>query len=253
MALSIALILFFIIFGATALGFEMLSTGVLVYLKELPTLLLTYWSPTEAEPGASLYQWQSLSWTVFYWAWWIAFAPFVGLFLARISRGRTIRQFVVGTVIIPSFICFTWFAFVGGTSIDLELNGSANHAIIDAGSQAQLYATLKLLVSDNIFVVIASLVVVLLLTFLVTSADSAILVINTINSGGDESQKGHIHIGIWGGALSLVIAMLILAGGLDALKASMFIGALPFSMVMVAMSISLIKSLLVDVKTKNET
>ena len=251
MGLSFALITFFVIFGATALGFEMLSVGIWEYLTQLPTLLLTYWSPTDDEPGASLYQWQSLSWTVFYWAWWIAFAPFVGLFLARISRGRTIRQFVVGTVIVPSFICFIWFAFVGGTSIDLELNGSANHTIIEAGSQAQLYATLKLLVTDSAFIFIASLVVLLLLTFLVTSADSAILVINTINSGGDKSQKGHIHIGIWGGALSLVIAMLILAGGLDALKASMFIGALPFSAVMVLMGISLVKGIMEDIKTSN--
>ncbi|MGB0495322.1 MAG: BCCT family transporter, partial [Kangiellaceae bacterium] len=218
------------------------------YIQQLPIILMTYWSPTEDEPGASLYQWQSQNWTVFYWAWWVAFAPFVGLFLARISRGRTIRQFVLGTVIVPSFICFIWFAFVGGTSIELELNGVANHAIIDAGPQAQLYTTLKFLVTDSIFTIIAALVVLLLITFLVTSADSAILVVNTINSGGNKSQKGQLHIGIWGFALSLVIAMLILAGGLDALKASMFVGALPFSAVMVLMGISLIKAVVEDHK-----
>jgi len=251
MLLSFTLILFFIIWGATALGFEMLTAGVWEFTKEFPTLIMSYWSPSEVEPDATLYKWQSLWWTVFYWAWWIAFAPFVGLFLARISKGRSIRQFIVGTVIVPSFICFVWFAFVGGSAIDLELNGQANNAIISAGSESQLYATIKLMVSDSIFVVIASLVVLLLLTFLVTSADSAILIVNTINSGGSARQKGNVHIGIWGTALALVIAMLIMAGGLEALKASMFIGALPFSVVMVLMGISLIKALFEDVRSSN--
>jgi choline/carnitine/betaine transport len=248
MGLSLALISFFILFGATALGFEALFVGLWDYVTQLPSLLITYWPPAETEPDATLYQWQSLWWTVFYWAWWIAFAPFVGLFLARISRGRTIRQFFLGTVIVPSLICFIWFAFVGGTAIDLELSGAANHTIINAGSESQLYASLKLMVSDSIFQVITSLVVLLLLTFLVTSADSAILVVNTINSGGNNSQKGHTHIAIWGTALALVIAMLILAGGLEALKASMFIGALPFSLIMVLMGISLIKALIEDIR-----
>jgi len=252
MGLSFALILFFIVFGATALGFEVLFVGLWDYVIQLPSLILTYWPPVDTEPAATLYKWQSHSWTVFYWAWWIAFAPFVGLFLARISRGRTIRTFVLGTIIIPSFLCFVWFSFVGGTAVDLELNGAANHAIIDASSESQLFATLKLMVSESTFRIIASLVVLLLLTFLVTSADSAILVVNTINSGGNDSQKGHIHIAIWGTVLALVIAMLILAGGLDALKASMFLGALPFSLIMVLMGVSLMKALIEDIKGKKQ-
>jgi choline/carnitine/betaine transport len=248
MGLSFFLILFFIVFGATALGFEALFVGLWDYVIQLPSLILTYWPPAETEPEATLYKWQSLSWTVFYWAWWIAFSPFVGLFLARISRGRSIREFVLGTIITPSLICFIWFAFIGGTAIDLELNGGANHAIIGAGSESQLYASLKLLVPELTFGVITSLVVLLLLTFLVTSADSAILVVNTINSGGNESQKAHIHIAIWGAALALVITVLIIAGGLEALKASMFIGALPFSLIMVLMGISLIKALREDIR-----
>lgn len=252
MGLSFALILFFIIFGATALGFEALTVGLWDYIIQFPSLLVTYWSPAETEPEATLYKWQSLWWTVFYWAWWIAFSPFVGLFLARISKGRSIRQFVFGSIIVPSLICFIWFAFVGGTAIDLELNGSANHAIIDAGSESQLFASLKLMVSESIFGIVTSLVVLLLLTFLVTSADSAILVVNTINSGGNKSQKKHTHITIWGVALSLVIAVLILAGGLEALKASMIIGALPFSAIMLLMGVSLIKALIEDVRDPNK-
>ena len=91
-----------------------------------------------------------------------------------------------------------------------------------------------------------AMVVLLLLTYLVTSADSAVLIINTINSGGNESQKGHKHIIIWGLALTLVIAMLLLAGGMEALRASMFVGALPFSLIMALMGVSLIKALIRD-------
>ena len=193
-----------------------------------------------------MYKWQSLWWTVFYWAWWIAFAPFVGLFLARISRGRSIREFVLGAMIVPSLMCFIWFAVVGGTAIDLELNGGAARAILDAGQESQLFATLKFLVPDGLFKMMTSTVVILLLTYLVTSADSAILIVNTINSGGDASQKSGFHIIIWGTALTLVIAMLLLAGGMDALRASMFVGALPFSLIMGLMGVSLIKALVRD-------
>ena len=186
------------------------------------------------------------AWTIFYWAWWIAFAPFVGLFLARISRGRSIREFVLGAVVAPSFMCFVWFAFVGGTAIDLELNGAANGAILGVGQESQLFATLKLMLPESVFPFMSSMVVLLLLTYLVTSADSAVLIINTINSGGDESQKGSVHIIIWGVALTLVITMLLVAGGMDALRTSMLVGALPFSLIMALMGLSLLKAMIHD-------
>jgi choline-glycine betaine transporter len=209
-------------------------------------MMLTYWAPAEHEPAGALYQWQSVSWTVFYWAWWIAFAPFVGLFLARISRGRTIREFVLGAMIAPSFMCFIWFTFVGGTAIELELNGDAAGAILAAGQESKLFVTLRVLLSDGMSIAMSSVVVLLLMTYLITSADSAVLIVNTINSGGDENQKSHVHIIIWGVALTLVIAMLLVAGGVEALRASMLVGALPFSLIMALMGISLIKALIHD-------
>ena len=106
-------------------------------------------------------------------AWWIAFAPFVGLFLARVSRGRTIREFVLGAMLVPSLMCFLWFVIVGGTAIDLELNGGANRAIMDAGQSSQLFAMLSVMLSPAVFQIMTVIVVVLLLTYLVTSADSA--------------------------------------------------------------------------------
>lgn len=246
MWLSFTLLAFLLVFGGTSLAFKSLLIGIWDYMINLPSMLLTYWAPATADPAAELYHWQSTSWTVFYWAWWIAFAPFVGLFLARISRGRSIREFIVGAMLAPSLMCFIWITFAGGTAIDLELNGSAGGAILSAGQESQLFATLKLMLADGLMPIMSSLVVLLLLTYLVTSADSAVLIVNTINSGGDESQKGHVHVVIWGVALTLVIAVLLIAGGMEALRTSMLVGALPFSLIMGLMGLALIKALIED-------
>jgi len=252
MVLSFSLLAFFLIFGATGMALKSLLLGLLDYLINLPSMLLTYWAPGGEDPAAALYNWQSTTWTVFYWAWWVAFSPFVGLFLARISRGRSIREFVLGAIIVPSIMCFIWFTFAGGTAIDLELNGGAGGAILGVGQESQLFATLKLLVSDSLFPIMSSVVLLLLLTYLVTSADSAVLIVNTITSGGDEGQKGHVHIVIWGLALTLVIAMLLVAGGMGALRAAMLVGALPFSLIIALMGLGLIKALVHDAMRNRE-
>ena len=186
--------------------------------------------------------WQG-AWTIFYWAWWIAFAPFVGVFLARISKGRTVREYVLGAIVIPAFMCFVWFAIVGGTAIDLELNGDANGAITGAGQSDQLFAMLAVILSDTMAWIMSVIVVILLLTYLVTSADSAVLIINTINAAGDEGPKARPHILFWGAALAFVVGGLIVAGGLSAIQTAMVIGALPFSLVMALMGVSVLKAI----------
>ena len=205
--------------------------------------------PPEAVAGAydagtegRLSGWQG-AWTIFYWAWWIAFAPFVGVFLARISRGRTIREYVLGALIIPAVMCFIWFALVGGTAIDLELSGVADGAITGVGQSDQLFAMLAVMLTEGLAYIMSVIVVVLLLTYLVTSADSAVLIINTINAAGDEGPKARPHILFWGAALALVVGALIIAGGLSAIQTAMVIGALPFSVVMVLMGFALIKAI----------
>jgi choline-glycine betaine transporter len=214
-------------------------------LVSIPSHLFAVWSKNGTPTGDALATWQG-DWTIFYWAWWIAFAPFVGLFLARISRGRTVREYVLGAVIVPSIMCFVWFALVGGTAIDLELTGKAAGAIAGAGQESQLFAMLGVMLSPDQAWAMSILVVVLLLTYLVTSADSAVLIINTINAAGDEGPKARMHILFWGAALALVVGGLIVAGGLGAIKTAMVIGALPFSLVMVLMGISLIKGIFLD-------
>ncbi len=193
-----------------------------------------------------LFGWQA-GWTTFYWAWWIAFSPFVGLFLARISRGRTVREFVLGAVFAPALVCFAWMTILGGTAIDLEINGGADGVIIAASNSAKLFVTLEQMLSGGVLQALIIMCVVLIMTFLVTSADSGILVMNTIMSGGAE-ETGVKHRIIWGAILTLVIGTLLLAGGggLSALQNAMIIGALPFTMIMVLMVLSLIKALFND-------
>ena len=215
------------------------------YLLSIPGNILTVWAKDGTETGDALAGWQG-GWTIFYWAWWIAFAPFVGVFLARISRGRTVREYVLGAMIIPAVMCFVWFALVGGTAIDLEMNGNANGAISGAGQEAQLFAMLDVILSPTLAWIMSVIVVILLLTYLVTSADSAVLIINTINAAGDEGPKARPHILFWGAALALVVGGLIIAGGLSAIQTAMVIGALPFSVVMVLMGVALIKGIWLD-------
>ena len=205
----------------------------------------------EAGNQGRQFGWQS-GWTTFYWAWWIAFSPFVGLFLARISKGRSIREFILGCVIAPAIVCFLWMTILGGTAINLELSGEANGVIIAASNTAKLFVTLGQMISGPFLSAITIMCVVLILTFLVTSADSGILVMNTIMSGGQQ-ETGVKHRIIWGLILTGVIGALIIAGSsgaeanpFSALQNAMIIGALPFTMVMVLMVVSLAKALCRD-------
>ena len=251
MSLSVFLIAFFVLFGATFFALKMFFYTIWDYLIALPAMSTTVWTDTGVEPSSALQGWQG-AWTIFYWAWWIAFAPFVGLFLARVSRGRTMREYVIGAMIIPSLICLVWFTFIGATAIDLELSGVAQGAIVNADISAQLFKTINLILSPELAVALSVIIVVLLLTFLVTSADSGILIINTLASGGDQSQKQTKHVVIWGVLFSVLIGVLLAAGGMDALRSVMIIGALPFSLVMALMAISLVKTLVGEEQVSNK-
>jgi len=247
MGLSFFLLAFLLIFGSTIFALSSLFVGIFDYVVSLPAMMITVWKGDGVEDSVAtqLAGWQG-GWTIFYWAWWIAFAPFVGLFLARISKGRTIREYVLGAMIVPSIMCFVWFSFAGGTAIDLTLNGGAGDQITGVGISSQLFAMINFMLSPGLATVMSVIIVILLLTYLVTSADSAVLIINTIAAAGDAGQKGRVHIIVWGVILTLVIGGLLLAGGLAAINTAMIIGALPFSAVMALMGISLFKALIRD-------
>ena len=223
-------------------SFDAFKSGLTGAAAELPDDVLTA-SYAAGEAGRQ-FGWQA-GWTTFYWAWWIAFSPFVGLFLARISRGRTVREFIIGCVLAPSLVCFAWMTILGGTAIDLELSGTAQGAIIGASNTVKLFVTLGEMLSGGFLTFITIMCVVLILTFLVTSADSGILVMNTIMSGGEE-ETGVKHRIVWGIILTLVIGALLIAGKtnggadpMEALKSAMIIGALPFTVVMALMMVAL--------------
>lgn len=250
MGLSIFVLAFFLIVGSTVFALRVLFVGLFDYVANLPSLSFTIWSADGTATGDALAEWQR-AWTILYWPWWIAFAPFVGMFLARISRGRTVREYILGAMIVPPVMCFVWFAFAGGTAIDLELSGAAQGAIMQADLSSQLFATLNVMLSSGAAKAMSGLIVVLLMTYLVTSADSAVYVVNTINAAGDTSKRSPVHIVIWGVALTLVIAVLMLAGGLQAIQTAMIIGALPFSIVLALMVVALILAATADCFSQN--
>ncbi|MDP5216657.1 BCCT family transporter [Ruegeria sp. 2205SS24-7] len=227
-------------------SFDAFKSGLEGEAAALPDDVLTA-AYAAGEQGRQ-FGWQA-GWTTFYWAWWIAFSPFVGLFLARISKGRSVREFIIGCVFAPALVCFAWMTILGGTAIDLELNGTAEGAIIGASNTAKLFVTLQEMITGGLLSGITVMCVVLIMTFLVTSADSGILVMNTIMSGGDQ-KIGNKHKIVWGLILTAVIGALILAAGennpMDALRNAMIIGALPFTMVMGLMCIALAKALYRD-------
>ncbi|GMN13746.1 BCCT family transporter [Altererythrobacter sp. MTPC7] len=258
MALSVLLLAVFLLFGIGLGGITLLLTSIENYLLSLPADALTLYTADGTQTGDALAQWQ-LDWSVFYWAWWIAFAPFVGMFIARVSRGRTIREYVLGVVLVPSLMCFIWMALAGGTSIELVLDGSDGGAIMAANISDQLYATLDAMFDSGIAAVLSGLVVVLLTTYLITSADSAILIVNTINGAGNDTggdnEKGaerRHHILFWGAAIALVVGSMLILGGTDAIQITMILGALPFSLVVALMAVSILKAVIFDVRRKRD-
>ena len=245
LVLSFGLLALFLIVGSGLFGLQMLGVGIVDYFVSLVPQSLRHFPADGTTVGEALLQWQ-LDWTVFYWAWWIAFAPFVGMFVARISRGRTIREFVLGVILVPSLLCFMWMAFAGGTAIDLELSGVANGSIADTNISDQLFATLALILSDWAMVVVSALVVLLLITYLVTSADSAILIVNTINGAGETEGRRRRHIVFWGAALAFIVGSMLILGGIDAIRVTMIVGALPFSFVTAIMVVAVVKAVIFD-------
>ncbi len=176
--------------------------------------------------------WQG-TWTTFYWGWWMSWAPFVGVFIARISKGRTVRQFVTGVLLVPTLVTFLWFSIVGGTGIYMQLNKTANF-IGDDGSidiEASLFTMLDHLPASSLLTVGF---LILIAVFFITSADSGALVMAMIASGGQSEPKTWLRVAFACLSSALAIALL-LAGGLNALKTAAILIALPFSFVMLAM------------------
>jgi choline/carnitine/betaine transport len=236
MVLAIALALFVFVLGPTVFILNLVPTSIGSYVQDLPMMA----ARTGAE-GKETSDWLQ-TWTVFYWAWWLSWTPFVGMFIARISRGRTIRQFVSGVLLVPSLVSLVWFCIFGGAAIDLQKTGTDIAGAGGGAVESQLFSTLD---SFPIATVASIVVMLLVAIFFVSGADAASIVMGTLSERGtqDPSKKTVIF---WGVATGAVAAVMLLVGGSDALtglQSITIVAALPFVVVMIGLAVSLVKDL----------
>ncbi|HCP77561.1 MAG TPA: glycine/betaine ABC transporter permease, partial [Pusillimonas sp.] len=172
----------------------------------------------------------------FYWAWWIAWSPFVGLFIARVSRGRTIREFVLGTVLAPTFAGFLWFSVFGGTALHMQIWDAVPLAeAVKADVSTALFVMFDAMPLGTLMSAVAT---VLVLVFFVTSGDSATLVLGMMSTGGEPNPHARVKI-IWGVLVAGIAISLLLAGGIQAVQTATIVFALPFTLVIVLMVVAL--------------
>jgi glycine betaine transporter len=231
MMLAGLLLLFILILGPTQFILNMFTNTIGSYLQNLPAMSLRI-SPLNEE----IRTWIN-GWTIFYWAWWIAWAPFVGIFIARVSKGRTIREFVFGVLLVPSLIGFLWFSAFGGSAIMLEHEGGAK--ISDLATEESLFGVLANYPLSSLLSILA---MILVGTFFITSADSGTFVLGMMTTNGSLTPGNKIKF-TWGIMLAVISLVLLYSGGLQALQNTMIVAALPFSIIMALMAISLIKAL----------
>ncbi|WP_438462300.1 BCCT family transporter [Marinomonas sp. PE14-40] len=250
---SILVVAFFLFGGPTSWLLGIFGASLGDYLANFVQMGL--WFPEEDGPA----KWQN-GWTVFYWGWWLAWAPFVGLFIARISRGRTLREFVIGVLLVPTIIIFVWLGIFGGTALFQELTSSAgvgNAGIIELVKAWNLPAAL-FASADGIFGegvigwIVSAMMVFLLMSWFVTSSDSGTLVLTTILSLGNEEPPKAFRI-FWGVVIGLVAAALLVAGGLSALQTANIAAALPLSLIIIVMTLGVLKSLFNEVNGLGKT
>lgn len=232
MVLAVLLVAFLFVVGPTVFILNTLTESVGGYLTSFTSMSFA----TGAFGGS---EWLS-GWTIFYWAWWISWTPFVGAFIARISKGRTIRQFVLGVILIPSIVSFVWFAVLGGTGLNLQLTGQADlTSAVAEGPEFALFAELQ---AFPWFTLTAIVVMVLVALFFVSGADAASIVLGMLSCRGTLHPQRWV-VALWGTLVGVAAAVLLLAGGLSALQTLTILAAAPFLLVMVGMCVGLVKEL----------
>jgi choline/carnitine/betaine transport len=239
MVLAVSLAVFVFLVGPTIFILDLLPTSIGAFVGDLAQMV----GRTEASSGEGVADWLA-GWTVFYWAWWISWTPFVGMFIARISRGRTIRQFVGGVILVPSTVSLLWFAIFGGSAMHLQDEGRLS----DAGTaQGQLFDVLQ----QYPIATVASIVVMILVgIFFVSGADAASIVMGTLSQRGSlEPTRGIVVF--WGVLTGAVAAIMLLIGGgkgdaLTGLQNLTILAAAPFTVVMVGLCVALTRDLRQD-------
>ncbi|MER7054249.1 BCCT family transporter [Streptomyces sp. NPDC000351] len=236
MVLALLLVVFVFVAGPTILILDLLPTSVFTYLGDLPEMA----GRTEISGGEGVADWLG-SWTVFYWAWWISWTPFVGMFIARISRGRTIRQFIGGVILVPSTVSLVWFAIFGGSAMRLQ---EQNRLGDETTPEGRLFAVLQ---EYPIATVTSLLVMVLVGIFFVSGADAASIVMGTLSQKGALEPSRWVVV-FWGVVTGAVAAIMLLVGSgegdaLAGLQNLTILAAAPFVVVMIGMCVALMRDL----------
>ncbi|GAA0613447.1 glycine betaine transporter OpuD [Virgibacillus siamensis] len=231
--LAILLMLFLLFAGPTNFIIKMFTSTFGSYIQNLPSMSFRM-TPFNADNT-----WVK-DWTIFYWAWWIAWAPFVGTFIARVSRGRTIREFVSGVLLVPTIFGALWFSVFGGSAINLEFFQDANliQDVNEIGKETALFAVLEQFPLGTVMSILA---ILLISTFFITSADSATFVLGMQTTGGSLYPPNQVKF-VWGIIQSAAATVLLWQGGLQALQTASIIAALPFAVIMLLVVISLMKA-----------
>ncbi|RMH10017.1 MAG: BCCT family transporter [Nitrospirae bacterium] len=232
MVLAVTLMAFLLLLGPTQFILEVFTTSLGRYLQHLPTMSLNL-APFEDSTWIH-------NWTLFYWAWWIAWAPFVGTFIARISKGRTVREFIAGVLLVPTVFCALWFSIFGGTAIALDMfsHVGMKDVIESQGKEVALFTLLEHFPLGSLMSLIA---IVLIATFFITSADSATFVLGTLTTRGSLNPSNWIKL-TWGVVQSVAAAVLLWSGGLQGLQTGSILAAFPFTFIIILMVISLVKA-----------
>ncbi|MEU4801441.1 BCCT family transporter [Actinosynnema sp. NPDC023587] len=244
MVLAVVLAVFVFVVGPSVFVLNLIPTAIGDYFRELADMA----GRTAASGGDATEAWLA-GWTIFYWAWWISWTPFVGMFIARISRGRTIRQFVAGVIGVPSAVSLVWFCVFGGTAIHLQRTGTDLAG--EASAESQLFAMLGRFPLASVAVV---LVIILVAIFFVSGADAASVVMGTLSERGSIAPSKGVVV-FWGVLTGAVAAVMLLVGGSNALTGLQnltIIAALPFAVVMVGLCVALARDLRTDPLIRRE-
>jgi len=234
MVMATALAIFVFILGPTVTVLNMMPTAMSSYFAQFFEMAGRTANSADGTAG----EWLS-SWTIFYWAWWISWSPFVGMFLARISRGRTIREFTIGVLVVPSLVSLVWFSIFGGTAIILEQNGTSIWG--DGTAESQLFNLLHQLPGGTVAGFVA---MILLGTFFITSADSASTVMGTLSQGGRSNATPWVSA-MWG-LMTAAVGMVMLTSSEDSLgnlQAITIAAASPFLVVIILLMVALWRDL----------
>ncbi|WP_100397893.1 glycine betaine uptake BCCT transporter [Bacillus sp. FJAT-44742] len=236
MVLAVMLFFALLFLGPTVFLLELFTTTFGSYIQNLPAMGLRLAPFNEGD--AEWFQ----GWTIFYWAWWIAWAPFVGTFIARVSKGRTVREFVVAVLIIPSVVCTLWFAVFGGTGIFYEYTMG-----LPVSEQALETALFFVYEQIPLGAILAIITVFLISTFFITSADSATFVLGMQTTNGGINPPNVVKFS-WGFVLAASAAVLMASGGLEGLQTAIIVSAFPLTIILFFMTFSMLKAFKGEVK-----